>query len=42
MGILCTATDFDEQCSKEDDWDVDTSLYYNPGKKGKIVNFSII
>ena len=23
--------DFDEQCSKEDDWDVDTALYYDPG-----------
>ena len=25
------AADFDEQCSKEDDWDVDTTLYYDPG-----------
>ena len=24
-------TDFDEQCSKEDDWDVDTAPYYDPG-----------
>ena len=24
--------DFDEQCSKEDDWDVDTALYYDPSK----------
>lgn len=24
--------DFDEQCSKEDDWDVDTAPYYDPGK----------
>lgn len=21
--------DFDEQCSKEDDWDVDTAVYYD-------------
>lgn len=27
-----TSTDFDEQCSKEDDWDVDTALYYDQGK----------
>ncbi len=25
----CPLVDFDEQCSKEDDWNVDTGLYYN-------------
>lgn len=24
--------DFDEQCSKEDDWDIDTSVYYSRGE----------
>lgn len=38
---ICTSyisTDFDEQCSKEDDWDVDTALYYD---QGKIIIFSM-
>lgn len=25
-------TDFDERCSKEDHWDVDMSVYYDPGE----------
>lgn len=26
-----SSTDFDEKCSKEDDWDVDMSGYYDSG-----------
>ena len=26
-----SCTDFDEKCSKEDDWDVDMSGYYDSG-----------
>ena len=29
---MFTCADFDEQCSKEDDWDVDTSVYYSRGE----------
>ena len=28
----CVCTDFDEQCSQEDDWDVCMSLYYDRGQ----------
>ena len=28
----CLYIDFDEQCAKEDDWDVDTALYYDRGE----------
>lgn len=29
---MCLLTDFDEKCSKEDDWDVDMGVYYDPGE----------
>ena len=29
---MIVLADFDEQCSKEDDWDVDTAPYYDPGE----------
>lgn len=30
--FLYAHADFDEKCSKEDDWDVDMSAYYDYGK----------
>lgn len=27
--IVIFSSDFDEQCSKEDDWNIDTSVYYD-------------
>lgn len=32
--------DFDEKCSQEDDWDVDMSVYYDPGKELSIIIMS--
>ena len=35
--LSCTScTDFDEKCSKEDDWDVDMGVYYDPGVWGEL------
>lgn len=31
MTVSLSQLDFDEQCSKEDDWNVDTGLYYPGG-----------
>lgn len=32
-GLICIKlADFDEKCSKEDDWDVDMSAYYDYGE----------
>lgn len=30
---IYSLTDFDEKCSKEDDWDVDMGVYYDPGEQ---------
>ena len=29
---VCVCLDFDEKCSKEDDWDVDMAGYYDYGR----------
>ena len=29
---MCVCLDFDEKCSKEDDWDVDMAGYYDYGR----------